>query len=271
MRTQQHAQTKTYIRDTTGHRTLHVHKLHSKQSVGRHEACVGDAAGRGTNRCDPACIGRIAQRAAGIVAQPERTHAGGESGGFATAGSAGGPIGIPGISRETVKRADGVSAQRHVRQIGAADRYRAGRAHALDDRCIRWRHGVCQRRHPPGRGQAGQIDIFLHREGNAMQGPDRLAGGDLPVGRDGAGAGLVGHDPDHGVESGICRIDASQMRIDHFYRAQLPTRNPLRQISRRELQISLIKQLLFSRIVSSARFLGARPICHNSLSVAHYR
>ena len=45
------------------------------------------------------------------------------------------------------------------------------------------------------------------------------------------GAGLVGKHAHHGVQRRVHRIDASQMRIHHFHRAQLPARNTLRQFS----------------------------------------
>jgi hypothetical protein len=64
--------------------------------------------------------------------------------------------------------AEGVYAQPHVGQIGAANRYRAGGAHAFDDRRIRWHYRLGQRRHAPGGGQTGHVDVLLYREGNAM-------------------------------------------------------------------------------------------------------
>ena len=54
--------------------------------------------------------GRIAQRAADVVAQSDRAHAAGERRGFAAAGAACCPIGVPGITGETVQRVEGVRA-----------------------------------------------------------------------------------------------------------------------------------------------------------------
>jgi hypothetical protein len=58
-----------------------------------------------------------------------------------------------------------------------------------------------------------------------------LSGGQPLVGQDRAGACLVSQHPDHGVQRRVHRIDASQVRIYHLRRAQLSTRNALRQFS----------------------------------------
>ncbi len=236
MRTHQYAQAEPHIGYAAGHRALHVHQLHGQQMVfGRHITRIGYAPRGRSDRCDAAGVGRIAQRTADVVAQADRTHAAGQRRRLAAAGAAGGAAGVPGISSQTVQRAIGVNTQRHVWQIGAGDRYRAGSAHAFDHRRVRWHHGLRQRRHAPGGWQPGHVDIFLYREGHAMQRADRLAGGQLLVGQDSAGAGLVGKHPHHGVQRRVHCIDASQVRIHRFHRTQLPTRNALRQFGGREL------------------------------------
>jgi hypothetical protein len=182
-------------------------------------AAVGRAPGGRPDRGYAAEGRGNAQRAADVVAEADRAHTAGQRRCFAAAGAAGGATGVPGISREPVQGACGVYAQRHVGQIGAADRYRAGRAHAFDHRCIRQHHRLRQRRHAPGGRQAGHVDILLHCERHAMQGANCLARGQLPVGQGRAGTGLVSKHSHQGIQRRVHLIDASQMRIHHFHRA----------------------------------------------------
>jgi hypothetical protein len=75
VRPHQYLQAKAHICNATGHRTLHMHQLQSQQSVfARPITCIGYATGRWTDRCDAAGVGRIAQRAADVVAQADRAQ-----------------------------------------------------------------------------------------------------------------------------------------------------------------------------------------------------
>ena len=64
-----------------------------------------------------------------------------------------------------------------------------------------------------------------------MQRANRLAGGQLLVGQHRVRARLVSKDLHHGIQRRVHGIDASQVRIHHFHRAQLPTRDALRQFT----------------------------------------
>lgn len=68
-----------------------------------------------------------------------------------------------------------------------------------------------------------------------MQRPARLTGGQPLVGQGRVGARLVCQNADHGVQRRVHRINASQVRIDRFDRAQLSARDALREFSGREL------------------------------------
>ena len=217
MRAHQHAQAKPHVGHAAGHRALHVHQLHGHQTVlGRDEAGIGHPARRGADRGDAAGRGRLAQRAADVVAETDRTHAAGERSRLAAARAAGRAPGMPGISRQPMQRTRGVNAQRHVRQIGAGDRYRAGGAHSLDNRRVDRHHGLRQRRHAPRRGQAGHVDVLLHREGHPVQGANAVAGGHLAIRRDRRGAGSVLEHLHDRVQRRIDGIDPCQMRLHHL-------------------------------------------------------
>ena len=230
VRADQYPQAEAHIGDAAGHRSLHVHELGREQSVfGRHITRVRHAAGRRADRCDAAGVGRIAQRAADVVAEANWAHAAGKCRRLASAGAAGGATGVPRIARKTVQRTHGMQTQRHVGQIGPSDRYRAGGAHALDHRRIGRRHSLGQRRHAPGGRKAGHVDILLHREWHAVQGPDLFTDGQLPVGQSCASARLLGQHSHHGVQRRVDGIDAGEVRIHHLSGAEVSTRNVVSQ------------------------------------------
>ena len=64
-----------------------------------------------------------------------------------------------------------------------------------------------------------------------MQGANLLTGGQPLVGQDRAGTGLFSEHPDHGVQSWVHGIDASQVRVHHLRRTQLTKRNAACQFS----------------------------------------
>jgi hypothetical protein len=62
--------------------------------------------------------------------------------------------------------------------------------------------------------------MFSNIPARLGNGPLRLARGQLLVGQGRAGTGLVSKHAHQGVQRRVHLIDASQMRIHHFHRAQ---------------------------------------------------
>jgi len=116
---------------------------------------------------------------------------------------------VPRIRVRPCQRADSVYAQRHVGQIGPTDRYSPGSEHTFDDRCICWHHRLCQRRHPPGGGQADMSIFSFTVRGTPCRGPGTPAASLLSASR--AGACLVSQNSDHGVQRRVHSINASQV------------------------------------------------------------
>ena len=54
-------------------------------------------------------------------------------------------------------------------------------SHSLDDRRVNRRDRAGESRNTPGRREAGDVDVLLDREGNAVQRPERLTCGNLAV------------------------------------------------------------------------------------------
>ena len=133
-----------------------------------------DARGR-LDRGDAAAVGGVAQRAADVVAEPERAHPAGQRGGLAAARAAGGDGRVPRVAGQAAQRGVGVHAQAEVGQVGPGERDRPGRAHPLDHRRVDRGDGLLERRHPVGGGRAGDVDVLLDGDRDAVERAERRA------------------------------------------------------------------------------------------------
>ena len=115
-----------------------------------------------------------------------------------------------------------------VRQVRAADRDRARGAQALDLRRVDGGDGLGERRDPGRRGRAGDVDVLLDRERDAVQ---RAAAPVRRVGRVGGRARLVGQHDDDRVQVAVHRLDALQVRVDDLARGHLAARDQLGQFT----------------------------------------
>ena len=136
---------------------------------GGSEDASGTTPGGRLDRGDAAAVGGVAQRAAEVVAQPERRHAAGQGTGLAAARAAGRHARVPRVAGEAVQGRVGVHAEPEVGQVGAGEGDGAGGAHALDDGRVEGGDGVGRRRARPGGGPPGDVDVLLHRDRHAVQ------------------------------------------------------------------------------------------------------
>jgi hypothetical protein len=169
-----------------------------------------------TARRDAATVRRVAQRSAEIVAQAERAHPGGQGRGFAAARPAGGMLRVPRVAGQAVQGRVCVHAQAEVRQVGAPDGDRAGRAQPFHLGGVDRGDRLGQSRDRLRGGGARQVDVLLDRARDAVQRAEAGAVRHRPVGRVGGREGLVRQEADDGVEVRVDRLDAVQVRLDHL-------------------------------------------------------
>ena len=234
MRAGDHLEREPHVGDGPRHRPVHLHHLHRQRAIRRrNDARVGHATLGRPDRCDAAGAGGIAQRAADVVAKAKRGHACGQSRPFSAARTTCGPSRIPRIAGDAVQGTVRVNAQPHVGQIGPPDRHRPGLAHPLDDWRVEGNHGPSERRQSPRGRRAGQIDVLLDGEGDAVQRSQRVFGGDLAIRLVGALARLLRQNLDDGVEFRIDGRDPSEMRLDNLVARHLFPGDESRQFARR--------------------------------------
>jgi len=196
------------VGDPAGHDTLDGHELEGDiPDLRRDHGRAGYRSGGGLDRCDAAAVRRVAQGPAQVVAQAERAHPGGQGRGFAAAGPARGALRVPWVAGQAVQGRVGVGAQGEVRQVGPAERDRAGRAQPFHLRGVDRGDRLSQGRDPlRGRG-ARQVDVLLDRDRDAMQRAEPGAVRHRAVGQVGSGEGLVRQEADDGVEVRVDRLD----------------------------------------------------------------
>ena len=171
--------------------------------------------GRRLDRGDPAAVGRVAQRAADVVAEPERAHPGGDRRRLAAARAAGGDVGVPRVPGHPVQRRIGLHPQAEVGQVRPPEQDRPCRPHPLDDRRVHRRDRLRTPRHPRGR-RAGDVDVLLHRERHAVQRTERQPVGHRPIGVGGLVGGARERGRDHRVERPVHVLDASEQAGEHL-------------------------------------------------------
>ena len=184
-------QPEPHVGDAARHHALDGHELHRRARVlGRDHRRVRDAAGRRLDRGDPAAVRGVAQRAADVVAEPERATcpkpARTPRRRWSRRRSRPGPTGC-GSARAATSRCGcaGRGPGRFVRPIGIAP---AARRRSTCGASI-GRDRLGQRR-DAGRGRrAGDVDVLLDRERHAVQ---RAASARSGVGRVGRRPRLVG-------------------------------------------------------------------------------
>ena len=159
------------VGDAAGHHALDGHQLEHDRLLDRGQRRgVRHDARRRLDRGDAAAVGRVAQRAADVVAEPERAHPAGQRRALAAARSAGGDGRVPRVAGQAAQRRVGVHAQAEVGQVGPGERDRPGRPHAArrpGRRSAAMR--VLERRHAVGRGRAGDVDVLLDGDRHAVE------------------------------------------------------------------------------------------------------
>ena len=113
---------------------------------------------------------RLADRSAGLGAERERHHAGGDRDGRSAARSAGNPIVIPRVARRPERGMLGRRAHRELVAVGLADDHRAGAARdARRRRPSRVARNARAGATPAVVRIAGGADVVLERDGDAEQ------------------------------------------------------------------------------------------------------
>ena len=207
------------IGDMARHRACDGEEIAARRRIGhalarRHR----DAAVAGLERGGAAALRGVAQRAAVVVAEPQRRHAAGEGGRLAAAGAAGRAVGVPGVERRAPEAALAVPAHAEIRHVGAAGHDRARRAQPLDRRSVALRVRLCEAGDAVrGRGP-GDLDVLLDGAGHAVERPERLAARERLVGAAGGSERLLGEHDGDGVEARVDRLDACEVRLDGLAR-----------------------------------------------------
>ncbi len=106
----------------------------------------------------------------------------------------------------------GMPAQTEVGHVGAADDDRARVLQVADDGGVAFRKRALVADDALGRGRAGDIDVFLHGDGNAVQGAELLAGGDGGIGGIGRRQRFLGQKRRDRVDLVVDGVDTVQMR-----------------------------------------------------------
>jgi len=86
-------------------------------------------------------------------------------------------------------------------------------------------------RNTPGRREAGDVDVLLDREWNAVQRPERLTRGNLAVRFSRVASRLFSECLHNGVETRIDSLDAAQMCFDDLSAGKVFPRNPPCQLA----------------------------------------
>ena len=214
------AEREAHVAHLARDRSLHAHQLHRRRTLGRRRRVEGgDAAERGPDRRHAAGVGRVAQRAAEVVAVRDRADAERHRGGGAARRAARRVRVRPGILRQAAQRVVGEPAVAELRRVRATDDDRAGLAQVGDHRRVGLRDQVLVGDQPVRRRLSGLVDVLLDRHRHAVQRAEAHAAGDDRVGafrgfegvlrqidRDRVDARVGGM---HAVDGGLRRLDAA--------------------------------------------------------------
>ena len=205
------------VGDAARHRPLAEHLLGGGELILRwDDRRHRHHADRRLDRCDAAAVGRIAQRAADVVAESDRAHTRCDRRCFATARPTGGRVRIPGIPGETVEGRVGVDAQPEVGHVRPRERDGARGPHSLDRRRVDRSHRLGECRHALRRRTSREVDVLLDRARHAMEYAELVAGCYRPVGRVRRDPRLVIEPPDDCVQMRIDRLDPFDVCLEYF-------------------------------------------------------
>ena len=165
----QHLEGGLEVGDPPRHGALDGRELDADREVERRAGRGWDVPKGGLQHADPAALGRPAQRSEPIVAQPQRTHAGGQGRGLAAAGGAGGSGAVPGVDGCSPQFAVGVPTQGEVGTVGAADGDRPGSPQPLHGGCVQRRICVHQGLDAQRSWRTDQVEVLLDGEGHAVE------------------------------------------------------------------------------------------------------
>jgi hypothetical protein len=125
-----------------------------------------------------------------------------------------------------------VRAHPELGHVRLADRNHARPAQPLDEDGVLGRHVVLEDRGAPGEGKPDGGHQVLEGDGKAVQGADRVAAGQAPVGLVGQGqAPLVVQLRDDGVDLRVDPADLLQVRRHHLARGELAVADLARQLA----------------------------------------
>jgi hypothetical protein len=147
-----------------------------REAVG-HDAGAADQAARGPHAYQAAGRGRRADRLPGVAAGAEHGEAGREGRAGTAAGAAGAAREVVGVAHLAAQAADRHAAARELLQVGLGQQQRTGRAQALHHEGVAARLRVAHRDVAAGGGQVVRVEVVLQDHRDAVQRPDRPAGG----------------------------------------------------------------------------------------------
>ena len=159
-----HRQRERGIADGPGQRTDLIERRGERQQPVARDAAVGRL-----QPDDAAQRRRLADRSAGVGAERERRHAGGDGHRRSAARSAGNAIGRPRIPRRAERRVLGRRSHRELVAVGLADDDGAGRLEPRDDGGVERRHERLEDPRRGGRPDAARAEVVLERDRHAGQ------------------------------------------------------------------------------------------------------
>jgi hypothetical protein len=127
--------------------------------------------------------------------------------------------GIPGIAGGAEHGIDGVGAGGEFRRVGLGEHDGAGRLEAAHHLGILVGHEIRKQRRPETGPDAGGVRHILDADGQAVEGPEPLAGHDRGLGPPRRGVrGFDGESHDR-IEFGVDPPDRREMSLEHLDRA----------------------------------------------------
>src|SRR5262249_36587327 len=120
--------------------------------------------------------------------------------------------------------------EQHLRDVGLAERDRAGAAEGGDEGRVAGGALLGAAGHAGGRGRSGGGGGLLGRHGDAGERRQRVAAGTSGVDRAGGRARFFVEREDHGVELRVYGLDARDVGVDHLLRAHLAAADQSRQL-----------------------------------------
>ena len=230
--------------------------LSGRQAVA---ANIGRAAGGRPNGRDPAKRRGDAQRAADVIAEPERRSAGRDHGRLAAARAAARSRQIPRIVGPAVQWVVGLGIDHELRHIGLGDRNRARRAPSRHIGIVAALDVVTARRQSERRCRAGEIEAFLDGHRQAGKRAECVAAGQRLVDVRGGRSGALRQIRGDGVERAIDGLEPGNKMLDHLGGRELARGDAGHDLAGRQvLQVVVPRPVLGMRCRAGGGRIGER-------------